>query len=101
MNENNVKVTKLQVMNKWKNMRRKYKEVKDNTLKTGSQPINWKHLDAFDELFGHKQSTRPTVTIDSRKTIQPVEIEKEKCQENSNDITVSSDLPGPSKRKRN
>ncbi|KAH3834801.1 hypothetical protein DPMN_108136 [Dreissena polymorpha] len=72
-------------MKKWKNMSKNYKEVKDNNLKSGSNPINWKHLDAFDEIFGHKQSTRPTVIIDSGNKMKLVETEKEKCQENNSD----------------
>ena len=99
MNEKDINATKLQVINKWKNMKKKYKDVKDNNLKTGSNPISWKHLGAFDEIFGHKESTRLSVIIDSGKEKKLVQIDTEKCFENQSESTSDSNLPGPSKRK--
>jgi hypothetical protein len=52
-------------MNKWKNMKKKYKELIDNEAKTGSSPATWKHLETFNIAYGHKSSTRPAVVLDT------------------------------------
>lgn len=59
MNSVGIKVTKQEIMNKWRNLKRKYKETIDLNKKTGNE----KH--EFDNLFGHKASTKATVSFDS------------------------------------
>lgn len=41
-------------MIKWKNMKKKYKELIDNAAKPGSSPSAWKHMETFNILYGHK-----------------------------------------------
>lgn len=64
---NGVKVTRSQVMNKWKNLKKKYREVLDENNKTGNQRITWRHLKSFNKIFGHKASSKAACTYDSSK----------------------------------
>ena len=58
-------VSKAQVLNKWRNMKKKCREVKDANNKTGNSETTWKHENDFDDLFGHKASTQAACTFDS------------------------------------
>lgn len=66
MNAAGIKVTKIQILNKWRNLKRKYKETIDlNKKKTGNEKHEFKYQNEFDNLFGHKASTKATVSFDS------------------------------------
>lgn len=67
LNSAGVKVTKAQVMNKWKNMKKKYREVLDANNKTGNSPTTWKYLEDFNRIFGHKASSTAVCTFDSSR----------------------------------
>ena len=47
LEEEGIFVTFSQVMNKWKNLKKRYKEVVDNNSKTGKEKCTWKHLKTF------------------------------------------------------
>lgn len=65
MNSAGIKVTKQQIMNKWRNLKRKYKETIDLNKKTGNEKHEFKYQNEFDNLFGHKASTKAAVSFDS------------------------------------
>jgi len=58
-------VSKTQVIDKWKNLKGKYTDVKDANNKTGNDKVEWKYLSVFDDFYGMKASTSASVTYDS------------------------------------
>ncbi|XP_033729732.1 trihelix transcription factor GTL1-like [Pecten maximus] len=67
MKKNGINVTKIQIMNKWKNLKKKYKEILDSNSKTGNSPASWKYFEVFNQAYGNKASTQPVILIDSSK----------------------------------
>lgn len=65
LNSNGVKVSRIQVINKWKALKKKYKEVIDSNGKTGNERVDWKYYELFHEAYGHKASTIPSFTMDT------------------------------------
>lgn len=69
MKDMGIVVSKLQLLNKWKSLKKKYKEVNDENSKTGNSAQTWKHFERFSEVYGCKASTRVAVSFDTgRKT---------------------------------
>jgi len=66
-NEIDGEVTKSQVINKWKSLKKKFKEVVDANNKSGNEKVEWKYLDKFSELYGHKAATNTEYSFDSGK----------------------------------
>ncbi|XP_070177468.1 uncharacterized protein [Littorina saxatilis] len=64
-------VTTLQVINKYTNMKKKWKEALDAESKTGAGRVSFKYKFEFDQVYGTKASTRPKVVVDCRKPLQP------------------------------
>ena len=67
LNAENVNVSKVQVINKWKTLKKKYKEVIDDNSKTGNQRTNWKYFEVFNEAYGNKAGTQAVLTFDSER----------------------------------
>ncbi|CAC5357657.1 unnamed protein product [Mytilus coruscus] len=65
MNAQKVNVTKAQIINKWKTMKKKYKEVIDQNGKTGNSKTSWKYYDIFNNTYGNKAGTQASITYDS------------------------------------
>ncbi|XP_071120924.1 uncharacterized protein [Mytilus edulis] len=65
MEKQGVKISVAQIINKWKNMKKRYKEVIDANNKTGNNAVSWKHYDKFNELYGNKASTKLQASYDS------------------------------------
>ncbi|KAJ8270535.1 hypothetical protein GJAV_G00116050 [Gymnothorax javanicus] len=51
--------------NKWKLLKRSYKDVVDHNSCTGNDPKTCAFFDTFNDLYGNKPSTRPQFTLDS------------------------------------
>ncbi|XP_062599907.1 uncharacterized protein LOC134271109 [Saccostrea cucullata] len=75
MNAEGIKVSKLQILNKFRNMKRKYKETIDLNKQTGNERIEYKYQKEFDDLFGNKPSTKATVSFDSGASVAKQEKE--------------------------
>lgn len=89
---------KAQIINKWKTMKKKYKEVVDQNGKTGNSKTTWKYYELFYSAYGNKAGTQAKITYDSER--------KEKLKIGKNEATPSEHsedrhMPkaGPSKRK--
>jgi hypothetical protein len=67
LNAENVNVSKVQVINKWKTLKKKYREVIDDNSKTGNQRTNWKYFEVFNEAYGNKTGTQAALTFDSER----------------------------------
>ena len=91
----NIKVTKLQVFNKWVNLKKKYREILDHNNKTGADKQTWKHLDTFDVLFGHKAGTKAAVTYDSSRKGKRLVLQKKA----SNETEIDEEMPDIKKKK--
>jgi hypothetical protein len=65
--ENNIYVTIKQAQDKWKNLKKKYKEVEDNNNRSGRSKQTCKYQDTFNNLYGTRPSTRPLCVIDTDK----------------------------------
>jgi len=65
MEKQGVQISVVQIINKWKNMKKRYKEVIDANSKTGNNAVSWKHYDLFNELYGNKASTKLQASYDS------------------------------------
>ncbi|KAK6180697.1 hypothetical protein SNE40_008700 [Patella caerulea] len=55
----------VQIINKWTALKKKYKKVTDNNNKTGSERMDFKYLDEFDEVFHKRAATVPKLLVDS------------------------------------
>lgn len=65
LNGEGLKLTKQQIINKWKSLKKKYKEINDHNSKTGADRMDWKHKDVFDGAYGNKASTKLSVSFDT------------------------------------
>ena len=65
LNGEGMKLTKQQIINKWKSLKKKFKEVNDHNSKTGADRVDWRHKEAFDRAYGNKASTRVSVSFDT------------------------------------
>lgn len=100
MNQEGVTVSSKQVINKWKNLKKKYKEVIDSNNHTGNNRCTWKHFDAFNRLYGNKASTMPCVMVDTSKKSGNVVVEKFSTADEDAPGTSSSTKPGKESVKR-
>ena len=50
--------------NKWKSLKRTYKETVDHNAKTGNDPKTCAFQNEFDDLYGNNPATRPKFTVD-------------------------------------
>ena len=50
-----------QIMNKWNQLKRRYREIKDHN--TGNDRKTYKHEEALDNIFGERAATNPSYTI--------------------------------------
>lgn len=60
-----IEATPTQIVNKWNQLKKRYKEVKDHNRKTGNDPKYFKYSTQLDMLYGEKASTTPAFIIDS------------------------------------
>ena len=98
LNSEGVPVAKNQVINKWKYMKKKYKEIVDNSNKTGSSTMYWKHYESFNQLYGNKASTEPAMTIDTSRNI--INVAQVCDSESTNESNNESGPSGNKKRKK-
>lgn len=59
-----------QVINKYMNLKKRWKEALDAEGKTGAGRVAFKFKAEFDEVYGTKASTRPKCVVDSRKPLK-------------------------------
>lgn len=83
LNTEGVNVTKVQAMNKWKTLKKKYKEVVDENNKTGNQKTTWKYYEIFNKEFGNKAGTKASITYDSLRDYK-LKVEKKDSEGSSN-----------------
>jgi hypothetical protein len=106
LNGEGLRLTKQQIINKWKNLKKKYKEINDHNAKTGADRVDWKHKEAFDSAYGNKASTRLSVSFDTgRHELKKSETLKRKLENAKPDREgteqTESDLPKKKKTKPN
>ncbi|XP_070549382.1 uncharacterized protein [Ptychodera flava] len=65
MAKHDVIISKTQAKDKWKNLKKAFMEFVDGRKKTGTQTRTCRHYERFSVLYGHREGTNPTVTIDS------------------------------------
>lgn len=69
MKEMGIEVSILQILYKWKSLKKKLKDVNDENRKTGNSAQTWKYFKRFGEVYRSKVSTRVAVSFDTgRKT---------------------------------
>ncbi|XP_061186801.1 LOW QUALITY PROTEIN: uncharacterized protein LOC133194919 [Saccostrea echinata] len=83
MNAEGIKVSKLQILNKYRNIKRKYKETIDLNKQTGNEKHEFKYQREFDNLFDHKASTKATVSFDSGVPVNQQKKKKENDKKKS------------------
>jgi hypothetical protein len=83
--EGGIKVAKPQIVNKWKSLKKRYKEVNDHNSKSGSNRLDWKHSDAFDRVYGNKASTKVSATFDTGRPQKRKIMESDETEENKED----------------
>jgi hypothetical protein len=83
--EGGMKVTKAQIVNKWKSLKIRYKEVTDHNSKSGSNRLDWKHSDAFDRVYVNKASTKVSATFDTGRPQKRKIMESDETEENKED----------------
>ncbi|CAC5390723.1 unnamed protein product [Mytilus coruscus] len=104
MNAQKVNVTNAQIINKWKTMKKKYKEVIDQNGKTGNSKTSWKYYDIFNNTYGNKAGTQALITYDSEGK-QKLKINDKKEEQNKKEDCLKKEKhcdmtkAGPSKRK--
>ena len=98
MKEEGVSVSRQQVINKWKNLKKKFKEIVDSNNKTGNNPTKWKHFQRFNQLFGNKASTNPAVIIDTSKKDKTI-VSESIASDSSVDMPSTSGIQATKKRK--
>ncbi|XP_040072590.1 uncharacterized protein LOC115332247 [Ixodes scapularis] len=59
LNEMGYPVTEDQCCNKWKNLKKAYKGVKDHNAKSGNDRKDWPFLKEMDEIFGRRPEVVP------------------------------------------
>ena len=86
-----MKVSVSQIINKWKNLKKRYKEVIDSNSKTGNESVSWKHYDKFNDLFGNKASTRVEASFDTTGESQIKENQQSTCSSSTScNVSVNS-----------
>lgn len=65
LNNLDISATQTQIINKWNQLKKRYKEVKDHNRQTGNDRKKFKFIEEFDDLYGEKASTEPMFNIDS------------------------------------
>lgn len=98
MKEEGVSVSRQQVINKWKNLKKKFKEIVDSNNKTGNNPTKWKHFQRFNQLFGNKASTNPAVIIDTSNKDKTI-VSESIASDSSVDMPSTSGIQATKKRK--
>ena len=79
-------------INKWNNLRKRYKKVVDSNSKTGNESVSWKHYDKFNDLFGSKASTRVEASFDTTGGSEIKENQQSTCSlSTSCSVSVNSD----------
>ncbi|XP_062587937.1 uncharacterized protein LOC134249618 [Saccostrea cucullata] len=76
MKKNNIQVSKTQLINKWKALKKKYKEINDENNKTGNKKHSWKYLDQFSEVYGNKASTKVAISFDTGRPREKLKIDR-------------------------
>lgn len=77
MKKNGIHVSKTQLINKWKALKKKYKEINDENNKTGNKKYSWKYLEQFSEVYGNKASTKVAVSFDTGRSRDKLKINTE------------------------
>ena len=73
--KNGIHVTKLQLINKWKALKKKYKEINDENNKTRNKKHSWKYLEQFSEVYGNRASTKVAVSFDTGRCKDKLKID--------------------------
>lgn len=107
MQESKFTITATQIANKWNQLKRRYKEVKDNNRLTGRERKDFKYESQFDELYGEKASTNPIFLLDSFQTKKINDNNGNNDEENDeapdearDDVNASCDTPKERGKKR-
>ena len=79
-------VTPQQAMNKYNSLKKKWKEIIDSP--TGTEARYFRHKTSFDNIYGHRASTRPTSTIDT--------LAKESVKESESGCAIKTKAPANS-----
>lgn len=98
-----MKLTKQQIINKWKSLKKKYKEINDHNSKTGADRMDWKHKEAFDRAYGNKASTKLSVSFDTgrlKESTKSDESLKRKLEKGDREETVETKAGLPKKKIR-
>lgn len=98
MKEEGVSVSRQQVINKWKNLKKKFKEIVDSNNKTGNNPTKWKHFQRLSQLFGNKASTNPAVIIDTSNKDKTI-VSESIASDSSVDMPSTSGIQATKKHK--
>ncbi|XP_011707951.1 PREDICTED: uncharacterized protein LOC105462799 [Wasmannia auropunctata] len=78
--------TRVQIKDKWMNMKKNYMKVKDHNKRTGVAPKTYRYYNEMDDLFGDKPNVTPIATASSMK----IEDEIALCSKD-NSCTVEDD----------
>lgn len=103
LNGEGLKLTKQQIINKWKSLKKKYKEINDHNSKTGADRMDWKHKDVFDGAYGNKASTKLSVSFDTgrlKELPKTNECLKRKLEKGDREETLETKAELPKKKIR-
>ncbi|XP_061173503.1 uncharacterized protein LOC133182664 [Saccostrea echinata] len=102
LNGEGMKLTKQQIINKWKSLKKKYKEINDHNSKTGTDRMDWKHKEAFDRAYGNKASTKLSASFDTgrlKESTKSDESLKRKLEKGDGEEAVETKAELPKKKK--
>ncbi|XP_067118357.1 uncharacterized protein [Centruroides vittatus] len=107
LQENNYLVTGNQCDEKWRNLKKTYRKIKDGNKQTGRGRSQWEFFSIMDEILGQRPDIKPPATFESSSSTLQVLNMVESNSEDSRNIgiesstsTVSSLPKLPQKRKR-
>ncbi|XP_023211224.1 uncharacterized protein LOC111614077 [Centruroides sculpturatus] len=110
MNENNYLVTGNQCDEKWRNLKKTYKKIKDGNKQTGRGRSQWEFFSMMDEILGQRPDIEPPAIFESSSsTVQVLNIVESNSEDPGNigiggieskSSAVSSLPKFPQKRKR-
>ncbi|KAJ8969146.1 hypothetical protein NQ314_001887 [Rhamnusium bicolor] len=93
----------INVENKWKSLKRTYKNIKIKSAQSGSQRKHWEYFSVMDEILGLRPEISPQVVVSSSSGVmkhsQPVNSTIDEATESSTSNTNST--PRSTRNKRN
>ncbi|XP_036140288.1 uncharacterized protein LOC118645564 isoform X2 [Monomorium pharaonis] len=96
------KKTAIQCENKWKDIKRKYTEVKDHNNQSGNDPKTCKFYEELEDVLGEKPCVKPVAvasSLNKRKMPSNSEGNFEEINEDSETSTQSEEIPYQRKKK--